>query len=85
MISCMGMAGGATALHQDPPTIQQSELAARLYDPRLALVNVLPRESFAGGRIPGSLSLPVPEIDDRARTVLPDPDREVAVYCGGPS
>jgi rhodanese-related sulfurtransferase len=63
------------------PEISREKVLARLGDPSLALVNVLPREAFAASRIPGSLSLPVPEIPQRAREVLPRPSQEIAVYC----
>lgn len=79
------MIGSATPGSGRPAEITTSEIRRRLADPRLALVNVLPRESFIAERIPGSLSLPVPEIPARAREVLRDPSREIAVYCAAPT
>ncbi|MCI0371516.1 MAG: rhodanese-like domain-containing protein [candidate division NC10 bacterium] len=70
---------------QSVPEISRDEIHARLGDPSLLLLNVLPRAAFAAGHIPGSLSLPVPEIPERAREVLSDGAREVAVYCAGPT
>jgi len=70
-----------TSAAQSVPEISRDEVRARLGDPSLALVNVLPREAFAASRIPGSVSLPVPEIPQRAREVLPRPSQEIAVYC----
>ena len=64
------------------PEISHEELAARLHDSTLAVVDVLPRESYVNGHIPGALSLPLGEVAARAREVLPDPAREIAVYCG---
>ena len=61
------------------------DLRARGSDPQLVIVNVLPRAAFEEARIPGSLHLPVDEIPARARTVVPDLRREIAVYCGGPT
>lgn len=49
----------------------------------VTLVDVLPRASFDEQRLPGSINLPMAEIPDRARRVLPDPDAEIVVYCGG--
>ncbi|MBZ5640182.1 MAG: rhodanese-like domain-containing protein [Acidobacteriia bacterium] len=62
--------------------ISREEVARRLRDPLLTIVDVLPRESYAGAHLPGAVSLPLAEVSDRAREVLPDPDREIAVYCG---
>ncbi len=63
------------------PEISREEVLARLGDSSVVLLNVLPREAFTGGHIPGSVSLPVAEIPARAREVLPSPAQEVAVYC----
>jgi len=62
--------------------VSHEELRSRLRDPRLAIVDVLTHESYREGHIPGAISLPLTEIDGRAREVLPDVDREIAVYCG---
>lgn len=69
------------AVQLPAPEISREEVLARLRDPSLVLLNVLPREAFAGGHIPGSVSLPVAEIPARAREVLPGTTRETAVYC----
>ena len=63
--------------------VSREEIRARLKDPSLALVNVLPPETFEAAHIPGSLNLPVSWIDQRALDVLPDKSREIVVYCGG--
>jgi rhodanese-related sulfurtransferase len=63
--------------------ISREEIARRIGDRRLAIVDVLPLESYGGGHLPGALSLPLAEVTGRAREVLPDLDREIAVYCGG--
>ncbi len=63
-------------------TVSREEIVARLRDPGLALVNVLTREAFAAGRIPGSVSLPIASLPEEARRVLPDLSREIIVYCG---
>jgi rhodanese-related sulfurtransferase len=61
----------------------REELLRRLHDPTLVIVDVLPVAAFAERHIAGAVNLPVAEIRERAGTVLPDPEREVAVYCGG--
>ena len=58
------------------------ELRTRLGEPGLRLVDVLPRPSFDEGHIPGSVSLPVDELEARAALVLPDRQQEIIVYCG---
>jgi rhodanese-related sulfurtransferase len=63
--------------------ITQEELLRRLDDPDLRLVDVLPPESFAARHIRGARNLPAGQARVRAREVLPDPAREVVVYCGG--
>ena len=67
------------------PKITRDELRARLADARLAIVNVMPKETFRDGHIPNSINLPIAEIDRRARQVLPDFTQEIAVYCAGPT
>jgi rhodanese-related sulfurtransferase len=68
--------------HSPAAEISREEILRRLKDPALVLVNVLPRAAFVQQRIPGSVNLPVADIPARAREVLPDPAREIAVYCG---
>ena len=60
-------------------------MVARLLDPSLTIVNVLPREAWEARRIPGSLSLPLAEISDRAAATLPDRNADIAVYCASPT
>ncbi|MGH7886902.1 MAG: rhodanese-like domain-containing protein [Candidatus Binatia bacterium] len=66
-------------------TISRDELIARLQDHALAIVDVMPRETFADGHIPGSINLPVAEVEARAREMLSNFAQEIAVYCAGPS
>jgi rhodanese-related sulfurtransferase len=62
--------------------ISFEELYERTGDRSLAIVNVLPPESFRLSRIAGSINLPLADIRDRARAMLPDPTSEIIVYCG---
>ncbi len=66
------------------PNLSRDELQELLKDPAAAIVDVLPRESYESGHVPGALSLPVAEIKSRAFRLLPDLARPIAVYCGGP-
>ena len=74
---------------QDPHhaygAISREEILARLQDPALLLVNVMPKEAFEAGHIPRSVNLPVAEIEKCARQTLPEMTREIAVYCSGPT
>ena len=45
------------------------------------LVNVLSEESFARHHVPGSITIPVDQIEERAAAELPDKNREIIVYC----
>lgn len=65
--------------------MERGELVSRLADGKLVIVNVLPREAFESGRIPGSRSLPLAALPTRASQVLPDRGAETVVYCGGPT
>jgi rhodanese-related sulfurtransferase len=63
--------------------ITLAELAARLNDRSLAIVDVLPATAYQQGHIPGAVNLPVAELAERAPAVLPDRHAEIAVYCAG--
>ena len=63
--------------------ISLSELAARLNDPLLTVVDVLPTTAYQQGHIPGALNLPLAEVAERAPAMLPDKHAEIAVYCAG--
>lgn len=65
--------------------ISRDELIARLHDPALAIVDVMPRETFADGHIPGAINLPVTDIEVAAPKLLTDPAQEIAVYCADPT
>ena len=66
-------------------TISRAELRARLRDRSLIILDVLPKEAYAEAHIPGALSLPVAEIETKARQVVSNLTQEIAVYCGGPT
>ena len=67
------------------PLISRAEILSRLQDPASALVNVMPKETFAAGHIPHSINLPSGEIEAKARQIFPVLTREIAVYCMGPT
>jgi len=65
--------------------ISRDEILARLEDRALAIVDVMPKETFADGHIPGSINLPVAGVEARARETLANLAQEIAVYCAGPT
>jgi rhodanese-related sulfurtransferase len=64
-----------------PDEISREELYRRLGDASLVVVDVLPKEAYDGGHIPGALNLPLAELATRAPQVLPVRTAEIAVYC----
>ena len=62
--------------------VSHEELAARLRDGLVTLIDVRPAEEFAAGHIPGAVNVPLPELPERL-TSLPA-GREVVAYCRGP-
>jgi hypothetical protein len=70
------MLDGATV----PDEIDRDELDARLDDPSLVVLDVLPPASFAAQHIRGARNLPLADVATRAPLVLPDRDAEIAVY-----
>jgi rhodanese-related sulfurtransferase len=65
--------------------IAREEILARLNDPSLLLVNVMPQETFQEGHIPRSINLPLSDVETKARQFFPDLGRELVIYCGGPT
>jgi len=61
--------------------ISREELYRRLGDPSLVVVDVLPKEAYNGGHIPGAINLPLAEFAARAQEVLPSRTSEISVYC----
>ena len=66
-------------------TISRDELRARLRDRSLIILDVLPKEAYAEAHIPGAISLPVAEIETKARRAISKLTQEIVVYCGGPT
>ena len=62
--------------------VSHEELAARLRDGLVTLIDVRPAEEFAAGHVPGAVNVPLPELPERIAS-LPA-GREVVAYCRGP-
>lgn len=65
--------------------ITRGEILSRLQDRALALVNVMPVDSFKAAHIPGSINLPVTDIEKTAARLLSNHSQEIAIYCAGPT
>lgn len=64
------------------PEISRDELRRRLRDPSLTIVDVLPASSYAEAHIPDAINIPLEDLRDRARELLPDFNADIVVYCG---
>jgi rhodanese-related sulfurtransferase len=69
----------------DYRSIERQEILARWQDRALAVVNVMPPESFHAGHIPGSVNLPIADIQSQAGLLLSNLNQEIAIYCAGPT
>lgn len=63
-------------------SVDAEALAARVRRGEVTVLDVRPAEEFRAGHIPGALSVPVPELKARLKS-LPA-DRPVVAYCRGP-
>ena len=66
-------------------TISRDEILARFQDRALVILNVMPKETYAAAHIPGSINLPVAEIESKERQLISNLSQEIAVYCAGPT
>jgi rhodanese-related sulfurtransferase/DNA-binding MarR family transcriptional regulator len=63
-------------------TISREELARRVRDGDVVVLDVRPEPEYRAGHITGAVSLPVEEVTRRLRTI--PKDRQVVAYCRGP-
>ncbi len=66
--------------HLEP--VRQEDLLSRAQSGEVVVVDVRPREEYEAGHIPGAISLPLPELEDRL-SELPQ-ENEIVAYCRGP-
>jgi rhodanese-related sulfurtransferase len=62
--------------------VSREELARRLADNLVTVLDVRPREEFAQGHLPGARNIPLAELERRL-SELPA-DTEIVAYCRGP-
>lgn len=73
-----GLAGDADA----PEPVARAELAARIAQGAVTVLDVRPADEYAAGHVPGAINAPMPDLDDFAAQV--DPALQVVAYCRGP-
>jgi rhodanese-related sulfurtransferase/DNA-binding transcriptional ArsR family regulator len=61
--------------------VAREELLSLVQKDAVVVLDVRPREEYAAGHIPGAMSIPLEELEDRLNE-LPD-DLEVVAYCRG--
>lgn len=79
-----GVEQAAQRFLDDGPTepIEAGELATRIRDGSVVVVDVRPAEEFAAGHLPGAISIPLADLRDRLAS-LPK-RKEIVAYCRGP-
>lgn len=73
-----GLAGGT----EMPESISRDELAMRLADGSVTLLDVRPQDEFAMGHIPGAVNVGLADLDRLSSDF--DPDAQIVAYCRGP-
>ena len=73
-----GLSGG----EESPEPVSREELAARIAEGSVTVLDVRPADEFAAGHIPGALNTLPTEIDRIVPTL--DPATEIVAYCRGP-
>lgn len=68
--------------HDDMEPVSRQELASRMKDGLVTVIDVRPTDEFALGRLPGAINVPLSELGSR----LPDlhSGKEIVAYCRGP-
>jgi rhodanese-related sulfurtransferase/DNA-binding MarR family transcriptional regulator len=66
----------------DMEPVSREELAARMNDGLVTVIDVRPRDEFALGHLPGAINVPLGELEGRLSAF--DADREIVAYCRGP-
>ena len=73
---------GLTGEDDAPEPIDRAELAARLAQGSVTVLDVRPSDEYAAGHIPGARNVTLAALDE----ILPSlaPDAEIVAYCRGP-
>jgi rhodanese-related sulfurtransferase/DNA-binding transcriptional ArsR family regulator len=74
--------GGYFQQRDSMEPVSRRELARRLKDGEVTVLDVRPEDEFAAGHLPQAINIPLCELTNRIRA-LPK-NREVVAYCRGP-
>lgn len=67
--------------HDDMEPVSREELASRMKDGLVTVIDVRPADEFALGHLPGAINLPLSELDSRLPAL--QTGREIVAYCRG--
>ena len=65
--------------------VSLADMRRLVRDPLVVVLDVRSPEAYTAGHLPGAISIPVQELQERAPVELPDRDRPIVIYCGGPN
>ena len=68
--------------HDEMEPISRAELASRMADGLVTIIDVRPADDFALGHVPGAINVPLSELDNRLADLRTG--REIVAYCRGP-
>ena len=60
-----------------------SEVEARLNDPNVTLIDVREQDEYRASHLPGALGVGRGILEYHIADLVPDPDREIILYCRG--
>jgi rhodanese-related sulfurtransferase len=62
--------------------VDEAVLIERVKEGEVTVLDVRPREEFEAGHLPGAVSMPLRELEERLGSL--EPERDVVAYCRGP-
>ncbi|TJX04685.1 MAG: metalloregulator ArsR/SmtB family transcription factor [Mesorhizobium sp.] len=68
--------------HDDMEPVSREELAARMKDGLVTVIDVRPPDEFALGHLPGAINVPLGQLEQRLSDLAAKP--EIVAYCRGP-
>jgi rhodanese-related sulfurtransferase len=67
--------------HDDMEPVSREELAGRMAEGLVTVIDVRPADEFALGHLAGAINVPLAELDGRLQELQ---GREIVAYCRGP-
>lgn len=68
-----------------PMDVSLAAMRSLVRDPSVVVLDVLSPEAYAAAHLPGAINIPAARLRDRVPVELPDRDRPIVAYCGGPT